>query len=194
MQRQNGTENTDTSPDVLKLSFKLACDAMEASHTLLKGDFAGRFKWFFNMYTQWYALAYVLRSLRSSSRCGFNADHAWIIVAELLPTGGVHDEHGHGRIWRVLKLLRDQAWSLRQRHMATADSRDQLSSSGRRFPSQHLLDGIVDMTAAVERASIIHDWAGEFLVDPEQSASSSLNLLMPEIPFLPDWNAIINGQ
>ncbi len=78
--------------------------------------------------------------------------------------------------------------------MAAVDSRDQLSSSGRHFPSQHLPDGIMDITAAVEGASIIHDWAGELLVDPEQSAPSSLNLLMPEIPFLPDWNAIINGQ
>ncbi|OJJ56435.1 hypothetical protein ASPSYDRAFT_91695 [Aspergillus sydowii CBS 593.65] len=104
MRRHSNLENTDTTPDMLKLSFKLACEALESSHTLLKGGFAGRFKWFFNMYTQWYALAYVLRSLRSSPG-GFNADHAWTLVAELLPMDEVHDEHGHGRIWRVLKLL-----------------------------------------------------------------------------------------
>jgi hypothetical protein len=30
--------------------------------------------------------------------------------------------------------------------------------------------------------------------DLYQSLSSSLDLLMPDIQFLPDWNAVINGQ
>ena len=52
----------------------------------------------------------------------------------------------------------------------------------------------MELTAAVEGASTLHDWAGESMAYPGHSASSSLNLLMPDIPLLTDWNAIINGQ
>jgi hypothetical protein len=201
MRKQNEAKN-DATPDVLKLSFKLACGALESSHALLKEGLAWRFKWFFNMYTQWYALAYVLRCLRNSP-IGLEADRAWASVDALFPhdetnlqghTATIQDEHGHSRIWKFLKLLRYKAWSLRQnaelQSMATADNRAQLSSSGGYFTSQ-LLDADNDTTVADHGTSVLPEWDHEFITN---SASSSLDLSMPEIPFLSDWNAIINGQ
>ncbi|KAF7162570.1 hypothetical protein CNMCM5623_007816 [Aspergillus felis] len=206
MRKQNEAQD-DATPDVLKLSFKLACDALESSHVLLEG-LAWRFKWFFKMYTQWYALAYVLRCLRSSP-CGFEADRAWALVEGLFPHGtnhqgqpaAIHDEHGHGRIWKFLTLLRHQARSLRQQaqlSMATTDNRVELSNSGRFSTSQLLPDAEIarptSTTVADHGISILPEWGHEFITDSDEIDSSALNLLMPEIPFLPDWNAIINGQ
>lgn len=201
MRKQKEVKN-DATPDVLNLSFKLAYGGLESSHALLKEGLAWRFKWFFNMYTQWYALAYVLRCLRNSP-IGFEADRAWASIDALFPhegtnlqghTAALQDEHGHGRIWKFLKQLRHQAWSLRQnaelQSIATADNRAQLSSSGRYFTSQ-LPDADNDTTLADHGASILPEWDHEFITN---SASSSLDLSMPEISFLPDWNAIINGQ
>lgn len=207
MRKQNEAQ-TDATPDVLKSSFKLACDGLESSHVLLKEGLAWRFQWFFNMYTQWYALAYVLRCLRSSP-CGFEADRAWALVDGLFPRGtnnqghpaAIHDEHGHNRIWKFLKLLRHQAWSLRQHvqlSTATADDGVQLSSSGGYFTSQLPPDAEIPRSTSTAVADhgtfILPEWGHEFITDPDQRVSSSLDLLMPEIPFLPDWNAIINGQ
>lgn len=187
MRKQNEPQN-DATPDVLKLSFKLACDGLESSHMLLKDGFAWRFKWFFSMYTQWYALAYVLRCLRSNPS-GFEADRGWVSVEALFPRGTNlqgHDEHGHGRIWKFLKLLRHQAWSLRQQ---TDNNRAQLSSRGYFLP-----DAEIPQPIGTTGADILPEWSYEFITNPDERVASSLNLLMPEIPFLPDWNAVINGQ
>ncbi|KAJ5605528.1 hypothetical protein N7510_008309 [Penicillium lagena] len=208
MRKQNEAQN-DATPDVLRLSFKLACDGLESSHVLLKEGLAWRFKWFFSMYTQWYALAYVLRCLRNSP-CGFKADRAWALVEGLFPRGTNHqghpvaspDEHGHGRIWKFLKILRHQAGSSgqdAQLSAATADNRVQLSSSGGEyFTSQLLPDAEIprptSTTVADHDTSILPEWGHEYITDPDQRVSESLDLLMPEIPFLSDWNAIINGQ
>lgn len=206
LRKQNGAQNNAT-PDVLNFSFKLACDGLESSHVLLKEGLAWRFKWFFNMYTQWYALAYVLRCL-CSSPCGPEADRAWALVEGLFPRGtnhqghpaAIHDEHGHDRIWKFLKLLRHQAWSLRQHAQlstATADKRAQLSSSEGYFTSQLLPDAEIprptSTTVADHGTPILPEWDHGFISNPDQGVSESLNLLMPEIMFLPDWNAIING-
>ncbi|KAL7939071.1 hypothetical protein V8C35DRAFT_145 [Trichoderma chlorosporum] len=203
--KQKEPQEENATPDVLKLSFKLACDGLESSHVLLKEGLASRFTWLFSMYTQWYALAYVLRCLCSSpSPRGFEADRAWALVEALLPRGPslqgqpavVHDEHGHGRIWKFLNQLRHQAWSLRQQ--ATADVGAQPSGSGRYWTGQRFSDADTlpptVTTAADLGASIVPEWVPEFGAGSDQSVFASLDLLMPEIPFLPDWNAVLNGQ
>jgi hypothetical protein len=176
---QKQAQSSTSTPDVLKGSFKLACDALESSRVLLKGGLSSRFEWFFSMYTQWYALAYVLRCLRSSPS-GLEVDRAWDLVEGLFPHGtNPHQpehEHAHGRIWRFLKVLRDQAWSLRQKDY-----------------NSHVLPDPNLRTAAADYGScILPEWDNEFIDDPDQF-SSTLDLLMPEIPFLPDWNAVVNG-
>lgn len=206
MSKQKEAQNDDATPDVLKLSFKLACDCLESSHVLLKEGLASRFTWLFSMYTQWYALAYVLRCLCSNpSPRGFEADRAWALVEGLFPRGpslqghpaAVHDEHGHGRIWKFLNQLRHQAWSLRQHaptSTATADVGVQPSGGGRYWTCQRFSDSEILPPTIDTGTSIIPEWVSEFPAGSDQSVFASLDSLMPEIPFLPDWNAVINGQ
>lgn len=74
MAKQNGAQE-DATPGLLKPSFKLACEGLESNYVLLKEGLASGFRWFFNIYTPWYALAYVLRCL-CSSPCGFGTERA----------------------------------------------------------------------------------------------------------------------
>ncbi|UKZ78296.1 hypothetical protein TrVFT333_006032 [Trichoderma virens FT-333] len=205
--KQKEAQDDDATPDVLKPSFKLACDGLESSHVLLKEGLASRFTWLFSMYTQWYALAYVLRCLCSNPiPRGFEADRAWALVEGLFPRGpslqdhpaAVHDEHGHGRIWKFLNQLRHQAWSLRQQAQttstATADVGVQPSGGGRHWTCQRYSDAEILSPTIDPGTSIVPEWVSEFTASSDQSVFASLDSLMPEIPFLPDWNAVINGQ
>ncbi|KAF3077537.1 Transcription factor vrtR1 [Trichoderma lentiforme] len=205
--KQKEAQDDDAAPDVPKLSFKLACDCLESSHVLLKEGLASRFTWLFSMYTQWYALAYVLRCLCSNpSPRGFEADRAWALVEGLSPRGpslqghpaAVHDEHGHGRIWKFLNQLRHRAWSLRQHAQTSTATADDVGAqpsggarywTGQRFPDAEILPPTID-----PGTSIVPDWVSEFPASSDQTVFASLDLLMPEIPFLPDWNAVINGR
>ncbi|KAK4947622.1 hypothetical protein LTR10_013568 [Elasticomyces elasticus] len=197
----------DTTPDVLKPSFKLACDGLESNYVLSKGGPASRFKWFFNIYTPWYALAYVLRCL-CSSPCGFETERAWALVEELFPrvmrlhghSTGVHDEYGHGSIWKYLNMLRNQALSSRQHtqlSMATTDVGTQSSNNGEHCTSQLLSNSEISLptgaTATAQEISGRSELVPEFIADSSQSIFSPLDLSMPEFPFLPEWNAVING-
>ncbi|OAP61341.1 hypothetical protein AYL99_03544 [Fonsecaea erecta] len=124
----DATTPTPTS-DVLKPSFQLACAALESHYVLQKDSLTSGFRWFFNMYTQWYALAYVLRCLCSGGSGGsspvvdLETERAWTLVEELFPRGMTLDGHStavscdHGpanSIWQCLNLLRAQVMSLRQ--------------------------------------------------------------------------------
>ncbi|KAK4062660.1 transcriptional regulator family: Fungal Specific TF [Trichoderma aggressivum f. europaeum] len=206
LSKQKEVQDDDATPDALKLSFKLACDCLESSHVLLKEGLASRFTWLFSMYTQWYALAYVLRCLCSNpSPRGFEADRAWVLVEELFPRGpnlqghpaAVHDERGHGRIWKFLNQLRHQAWSLRQHAQtsaATANVGARPSGDERYWTCQRFSDAEILPPKIGSGTSIVPEWVSEFPASSDQSVFASLDLLMPEIPFLPDWNAVINGQ
>ncbi|KAL7788537.1 hypothetical protein V8C43DRAFT_323775 [Trichoderma afarasin] len=203
--KQKEAQDDDLTSDVPKISFKMACECLESSHVLLKEGLASRFTWLFSMYTQWYALAYVLRCLCSNpSPRGFEADRVWALVQGLIPRGpslqgqlAVHDEHGHGRIWKFLNQLRRRAWSLRRHAPAFTATKDvwvQPSDGERywtrqRFPEAEILPPTMD-----SGTSFVPEWVSEFPASSDQSLFASLDLLMPEIPFLPDWNAVINGQ
>ncbi|EED22597.1 conserved hypothetical protein [Talaromyces stipitatus ATCC 10500] len=199
----------DATPDVLKLSFKLACDGLESSYVLLKEDLASRFRWFFNMYTQWYALAYVLRCLCSSSiPGGFETERAWALVEELFPrrmslhdhSAGMHDDYTYGGIWGCLNQLRYQALSLRQHaqlSVATSEAGMHSASRGGDRTAQLLPDTEIQpapsTTATAHGISNLPEIGQELIADSNQNIFSSLDMTMPEIPFLPDWNAVING-
>ncbi|KAL5086876.1 hypothetical protein Trisim1_008625 [Trichoderma cf. simile WF8] len=197
--KQKEAQDDGATPDVPKLSFKLACDCLESSHVLLKEGLASRFTWLFSMYTQWYALAYVLRCLCSNPNPpGFEADRAWTLVEGLIPRGpslqhhtaAVHDEHGHGRIWKFLNQLRHRAWSLRH----TPDVWVQRSDRERYWTRQRLSNAEILPPTIDPGISILPEWVSEFPASSNQNVFGSLDLLMPEIPFLPDWNAVINGR
>jgi hypothetical protein len=202
MRKQKGARD-DATPDVLKPSFKLACETLESYYVLLKDGLASSFKWFFNMYTQWYALAYVLRCL-CGSPVGFETERAWTLVEELFPRGirlddhsaGTHDEHSPTSIWSCLNLLRSQALSLRQHarlSVASANVNIQSSSSGDHYTSQNAPRPRTRATA--HGISTVPEVRQEFIADSDEVILPSLDLSMPDIQFLPDldWNAVING-
>ena len=195
----------DAPPSMSKKSFDLACNALESSHVLKEGH-VRRFKWFFNMYTQWYVLSYVFRCL-CITPCGLEADRAWDLAEANFPRGSgrrnhptMQEENGHGRIWRLLKLLRRRVWSLRQnaqRPTATTDDSARLLPSEMDFTSQLLSNGEIplatDTTAGNHKAPALFELDHDFVTNATPSTFDSLSLFVPEIQSLPDWNAIING-
>lgn len=197
-QKRDGTHD---HIDVLRPSFKLACDGLESSSCLTKGPLSQGYKWLFTTYTPWYALAYVLRCLNNSP-CGPNTDRAWALVEETFPRElGLNElsttEDGHGSIWKCLALLRHQALASRKVHSSIdrargfsdpVTSQDKSRDPGEREPqptgtgvkSTLLGDGMV-----FEQAPI---------ADSDQDFFTSLDFSMSGVPDLPDWNAIINGS
>lgn len=202
MRNQKDTQD-DAISDVNKESFKLACDTLECSRVLLKEDMTSRsgLQWFFKMYTQWYALAYVLRCLCGSPQ-GPGTERAWTLVEELFPRGmNFDDEYGQGSIWSYLNLLRSQASSLRQHGQRRSSGSNEQSISSQNFlldskippsPDTAMATTTTPLVAAHGTSSFPEE--GQNLInDCNQTFSSFLDLSMPEFPFLPDWNAIING-
>jgi len=200
MRKKKGARDNDATPDVLQPSFKLACETLECNHVLLKEGLASSFTWFFNMYTQWYALAYVLRCL-CNSPSGLGTERAWTLVEGLFPREmkfdgqlgeGVHGvkDHAHDSIWRCLDLLRSQALSLRQRAQLSVGSENveiPSSSSGNCTSEPH------PYTELPPHPEIDQ----ELIADSDrQSILSSLDLSMAEIPFLSDqdWIAWLNDD
>lgn len=207
MRQQKGAQE-DTFPDVLKPSFKLACDGLESNNMLLKGGVAFGFKWFFNMYTPWYALAYVLRCL-CSSPSGFETERAWALVDDYRPRvmslhghgAGIHDKYGQGSIWRCLNLLLHQALSLRQYaqlNVGNADVEIQPPSSGDQCIPQLLSDTEIpppnSAKATAQATSKLPELDPDFNAEPNQIIFSSMDLSMHNITFLSDWNAVFNGS
>lgn len=121
---------------------------------------------------------------------------------------------GQGSIWKCLALLRSQALSLKR---ARSQSRQPsaLSEDGHnegemqrqpRLVDQHYFNGVPSsaLTQTAAPAAVMPAPFPEFgALRDEQAfladASSTSNMFsgvdfsMPEIPFLPEWNAVING-
>lgn len=207
MRKQKGTRDNATS-DVLKPSFKLACETLESNYVLMKEGLASSFRWFFTMYTQWYALAYVLRCL-CGKPFGFETERAWTLIEELFPCemrldghlAGINDDHGPASIWGRLNLLRSQALSLRQHaQLSVAPANVEIQRSSSANCASQLLPDIEPplhphTTATAHGISTRPELDQEFIADSNQSILPSLDLSMPDIPYLPDqdWIAAING-
>lgn len=204
--RTKSTEQHDaagaaaTAPDILKLSFQLACGVLESSRALLKdGSLPPKFRWFFNMYTQWYALAYVMRYLCTSSPWGPEKEHAWTLVEELFPSGlGLHGYDG-GSIWSYLHRLRHQTSLLREQHAHAATGEVSALPHGRHGTPELLeartllpTDGITEPNEILNGISMPVDPSQELVANSNQNMFSSLDLFMADIPFLPDWDTVIN--
>ncbi|KAK6383021.1 hypothetical protein LTS17_003691 [Exophiala oligosperma] len=207
--RKQNRPQEDPTPDVLKPSFKLACEGLESNQVLSNGAFGSRFKWFFNIYTPWYAIAYVLRCL-CHSPYGFETERALALVEEVFSramslhvghAAGVVGDYGHDSLWRYINLLRHRALSSRHRRLPppvepTDDGRVPSSITGRdRTKTSQLLSDIdmPDTTATTDGETPFPNTGQEYIPDSSQIIFSPLDLSMPEIPFLPDWNAVING-
>ncbi|KAJ5291647.1 hypothetical protein N7478_000898 [Penicillium angulare] len=208
MQKKNRTHDKGTS-EALKQTFALACDALESSHVLLN-DLASKFNWFFSMYTQWYALTYVMRCLCSSSNHGrLETERAWFLVEELFPhelnfqasSVGDQGEYNHGSIWRYVGMLRDQALSVRKRAglpVGTAAVGAQ-PPSNIQFDGWQLPDAINTAFPASGSTATGYETTSlpGFGQQPKGSSSqdpfSFSDLSMPGAMLLTDWDAVING-
>lgn len=195
MRQQNGARY-DATPAVLQLSFRLACEILETNYVLLKAGLAASFTWFFSMYTQWYALAYVLRCLCASSRAfGSETERAWMLVDELFPRGLRADgcsaggqDPGPVSIGKRLSVLRSQALGLRQHAQPAPDA---------------IISLLNRTTASAHESSTLPGRKRDFIADPNPGIDvlpspdlpMSMSLSMSDIAFLPDqhWNAIVSG-
>jgi hypothetical protein len=204
IQKQKGHQGNVS--DRQKPSFKLACDTLESNYRLLKGDLSSGFKWLFTTYTQWYALAYVLRCL-CSSPCGPGAERAWALIEECFPHEittenliGINASYGQDSVWKCLSLLRQQALLLRDAQLATED---RIQPRSERRPSQGfrldehlqnpevLSDHSAEIGMSLSDPGILHEH--ELISDSSQNIFSSLDFPISDFPFLPEWNTIING-
>lgn len=204
MRKRNGSD--DDTADVLRSSFALACDSLESCFVLLKGGLSLGFKWLFTTYTPWYALAYVLRCL-SNNPCGPNTERAWTLVEGVFPQElnlpGLSEtkENGHGSIWKCLVLLKHQALSSRASQMSVYNQA-QVPGECLASPSLDLedrsrgieppLDSTTPHVSAFPGYGVIPDQ--DFRVDPDQNVFSSFDFRMAEVPYLPEWNAVIHGS
>ncbi|VUC32755.1 unnamed protein product [Clonostachys rosea] len=91
--------------------FKSACETLRKGWSLVSGEISPKFVWVFKAYTQWYALAYVLRYL-----CAFpsrpETNEARILVNKTfgtIPNGLYEHNSSKSNIWRCLLWLQRQA-------------------------------------------------------------------------------------
>ncbi|KAJ5784482.1 uncharacterized protein N7503_009694 [Penicillium pulvis] len=187
-QRQDGLQRDEDSAH--KLSFKIACDELESHRTCTKGSLASRFKWLFPAFTQWYALAYVLRCLCTSSNIP-DADYVWDLIEDTFPQYMRHndqsatapDANKQSTIWKCLSRLRHQALLLRN---------SQSSVGGRIAQSVGLETGQMEGQPIFSRQNIFNR-NGDPISESDQNAVSSLDFLSSDPQFLSDWNAVMNS-
>jgi hypothetical protein len=205
LSKQEGSHENATKAETLKTSFKLACDGLESNCLLLKNEFSLGFKWIFTTYTPWYALAYILRCLYSNP-CGPNTKRAWTLVEGVFPhelslhnfSAQKQDENGHGSIWNCLALLRYQALMSRNTQRGIVGNEPHISqdqSLGTDL-DEHQETGLPPAHTIPDGISLHHFEVNEqdFITDSNQNIFSSLEFSDTGIPFLPEWNAVINGS
>ena len=121
----NPKSSTMTTPWPAKASFKLAYNTLKRSCFLLTSECSSYMKWIFRAYTQWYAVAYVLRCLVAHPQ--FPAAMAtWDLVDRTFNSINQLTEtplHGSQRlesnsVWSWLKTLREQALQKRQEQVS----------------------------------------------------------------------------
>ncbi|KAE8372168.1 hypothetical protein BDV26DRAFT_286185 [Aspergillus bertholletiae] len=199
-----------------KPSFKAACDVLNSSYHLLQqsGVFS-QYTWLFKIYTQWYALAYVLRCLGMSS-CTPETDRVWDLVNDILhcatnldPSATSCTTIGNSSIWRCLCSLRAQALAARLAQKPHTDPDPLLPHLGSQEVGM-LNDDIHNQHSPVLQNSQAHSTTtnalparnpGDFSDSMEQPFEEFPEIqhgLFPapsvlEVPCLPGWNAVING-
>ncbi|KAF4472745.1 transcriptional regulatory [Fusarium albosuccineum] len=173
-----------------------------------------KYTWIFKTYTQWYALAYVLRYL-----CAFpsapGTQEAWLLVNRTFstvsyaqqPTSDPPAPTGRNSIWRCLALLRYQALSARaaaQGSSVAGPSPPAASTDRGTLPSPGttgLPDPFVTDSDSYSWGPSVHQMESSDLLsglpaqlsDQWQSGFPSFGqLAMPEMLYLPEWNDIVN--
>jgi hypothetical protein len=166
--RKQGDAQKDDDGCTHRLSFKIACDELE-SHCACKKDM--KFKWLFTAYTQWYALAYVLRCLCNVPNAP-DTDYVWSLIEDAFPDymhqlSTTEDGKEHATIWKCLSLLRHQALLLRSSQLGIEASQIEMPT----------------------RNSTIKNP----IFESAENTVLSLDFLSSDPQFLSDWNAVINS-
>ncbi len=192
---------------VLQQSFRLACEALHSSSALLHDSAATPVGWFFATYTQWYALAYVLRCLCCRPRervveTQALAEQAWALVDELFPStsrlhGNDGDAENDGSIWKYLHQLRQQAALVRDEQARMVAAQQDMAA----VQPAELFDA--SPTPPMDRQPVTAD--GLFMgvdlnSDPNtantaqntQDLFSSLDLFIADIQFPSNWDTAMN--
>lgn len=201
-------------------SFTLACDAIDSNRLLLQSSFSNEFRWLFTTYTQWYALAYILRCLCNvhvpRGVKGADIQRAWALVDDVFPDmsttisasvggcapGGSDVEHGS--IWKCLVRLRQQAMGLRggqgqgQGEVGNVMPVDSVGAGGNggTSTSNNYKDTLRMKTHAGADAgasSMDVDFSEFDIQNLGGGDFSAFSGFAADIPFLPEWNAIMNG-
>ncbi|RMJ17913.1 hypothetical protein BHE90_004277 [Fusarium euwallaceae] len=196
--------------------FTAACRTLERSWSLASGQVSMEHTWIFKTYTQWYALAYVLRYLCAFPN-GPETKEAWALVTRAFSSipyaqsSQLARESNTGRnsIWKCLESLRCQALNARTTARGSPVLEPSAPNNSQDSPVE---DGAPEISAPVvslqdqfsssEDASL---FAGQAepprLSDTTQSADqwysglpSFGDFAMPEMLYLPEWNDIVNGS
>ncbi|KAI5459017.1 hypothetical protein BGZ63DRAFT_415690 [Mariannaea sp. PMI_226] len=110
--------------------FLAAYRNLVSSYSLIGGEASNNFKWLFQTYAQWYALAYSLRYLGAFPTAP-EADQAWDIInrtfdkipySQKLPSSMSQTGPGRSSIWGCLELLRFQASAARMNVLSSSNT------------------------------------------------------------------------
>ena len=197
-------------------SFQAARDVLESSRMLLveSGTFS-RHTWLFKTYTQWYALAYILRCL-CTSLCTLETDRIWDLANDILhrainfdPASNSCTTIGTSSIWRCLCSLRTQALSARLAQRSTTGldplpphpdsdeidpSSDNIHTQNRKTTQHNQNPSTTANALSSSNPVCFYDPIErpfESFPDIQHGHLPTSSIL--EVPCLPGWNAVING-
>ena len=161
-QQQHSMPGSKDSSDIAgpwptKASFQLAYNTLKRSCFLLTYECSSNLKWIFRAYTQWYALAYVLRCLSACPQFP-TAMATWDLVDRTfnsinrLTRTSPYGLQGleSNSVWSWLKTLREEALRKRQQQpMGTTRTAASVSASA---TTSTMTSGLVDGTGSGHRA------------------------------------------
>ncbi|CAG9996981.1 unnamed protein product [Clonostachys byssicola] len=198
--------------------FRSACDTLRKGWSLVSGEISPKFVWVFKAYTQWYALAYVLRYLCAfPSRPG--TKEARVLVNKTFGTisNGLHDYNSSkSNIWRCLLWLQRQASEAEmnaggtsadhQNHTTDNDSMEGVADvSVSHDRSESLLPSHVPIprhdnksfpaSDALDMPRMLNHLIGMYQdaeVEWQDGDFAFGNSIAPEMLYLPEWSDIVN--
>ncbi|KAM0431974.1 hypothetical protein ACHAPT_005229 [Fusarium lateritium] len=196
--------------------FGAACRTLERSWSLASGQISMGHTWIFKTYTQWYALAYVLRYL-CAFPSGPETEDAWVLVNRAFSSipyaqsDQLARESNTGRnsIWKCLASLRCQALNARTTARGSPVAEPIAPNVTQYCPVEHGATEISAPTAGLQdhftSSGTVSLLAGQAepprLSDTTQTADqwysglpSFGDFAMPEMLYLPEWNDIVNGS
>ncbi|KAJ5604778.1 fungal-specific transcription factor domain-containing protein [Penicillium lagena] len=199
------------SKGLCEIAFSTACRTIESSYSLLSGRTTGNLAWLFQVYPQWYALAYVLRFL-----CAFplapETEKAWDLVNKMFDALSYSDDlsavgAGRGSIWRCLARIRHQVWIARGGYRRSASGTHRKVNKGVSQSTNVGESSYATHNGPQEEMDLEYMQRDENMLEPEWPSQSMppsdpawdiegdlFGDSMPDMLCLPEWNDIVNGR